>query len=220
MAPTVVFRPTSSRVYAVVCWVVAAVVLGAFAANGGPAELIRYGALPLALATFGWAVFWQPHVTVRDAGVEVGNVFSTVHLPWTAIRGVETRWGLKVLTRTKGYAAWAAPRAGRSRLRSRQETDAAAAGRPTCGASPGGDVIRSNGDADTVAAFIDDRLGQVRDPQGPAAGTPGAARVTGMGPIPGRDVPGPDGVRASLNTPAIVLMVGSIALAVLSWVLG
>ena len=50
MQPAIVFRAAASRGYAVATWVVAAAVLAAFAANGGAAEVLRYGALPLLLA--------------------------------------------------------------------------------------------------------------------------------------------------------------------------
>lgn len=104
-----VFRGSSSRVYAVLTWVVAAVVLAAFAANGGAAEVARYGALPLLLAVIGWTAFWRPYVRVERDGVRVVNVLSTVWLPWAAITGTRTRWGLEVTTHDRKVGAWALP---------------------------------------------------------------------------------------------------------------
>lgn len=109
MQPAIVFRPTVNRGYAVVTWVVAAVVLLAFTLNGGVGELVRYGALPLALAALGWAAFWRPDVRVERAGVRVTNVLATVWLPWETVTGTRTRWGLELLTHERAVGAWALP---------------------------------------------------------------------------------------------------------------
>ncbi|WP_454084595.1 PH domain-containing protein [Georgenia sp. Marseille-Q6866] len=109
MQPAIVFRAAASRGYAVATWVVAAAVLAAFAANGGAAEVLRYGALPLLLAVLGWAGFWRPVVRVERDGVQVVNVMSTTWLPWAAITGAGTRWGLELSTHGRPVSAWALP---------------------------------------------------------------------------------------------------------------
>ncbi|WP_324650719.1 PH domain-containing protein [Georgenia sp. H159] len=109
MEPAIVFRAPTSRVYAVATWVVAAVVLGAFVANGGPNEVLAYGALPVLLAVLGWTAFWRPHVRVERAGVRVVNVLSTTWAPWAAVTGTRTRWGLELLTHSGTVGAWGLP---------------------------------------------------------------------------------------------------------------
>ncbi len=107
--PAIAFRAATSRVYAVLTWVVAGIVLVAFAANGGPSEVVAYGALPLLLAAIGWAAFWRPLVRVEAGGVRLVNVLSTSWLPWETITGTRTRWGLEVLTHRGKVGAWALP---------------------------------------------------------------------------------------------------------------
>lgn len=109
MQPAIVFRAGASRGYAVATWVVAAAVLAAFAVNGGAAEVLRYGALPLLLAALGWTAFWRPLVRVERDGVRVVNVMSTTWLPWAAITGTRTRWGLELVTHDGKVGAWALP---------------------------------------------------------------------------------------------------------------
>ncbi|WP_152191404.1 PH domain-containing protein [Georgenia satyanarayanai] len=109
MQPAIVFRAAASRGYAVATWVVAAAVLAAFAVNGGVAEVLRYGALPLLLAALGWAAFWRPLVRVEPDGVRVANVITTIWLPWAAITGTRTRWGLEITTHDGKVGAWALP---------------------------------------------------------------------------------------------------------------
>src|SRR5690625_7100505 len=73
----IIFRAAASRGYAVGSWVIAGALLVAFLSHGGLAEVIRYGALPLALAVAGWALFWRPEVRVRPGGAGVVNVVRT-----------------------------------------------------------------------------------------------------------------------------------------------
>ena len=98
MGPTLTFRPTSARVYAVMCWAVAAAMLLAFASNGGLAEVLQYGPVALALAALGWAVFWTPFVRVEPRGVTLANEFRTHEIGGDAVERVETRWGLSMWT--------------------------------------------------------------------------------------------------------------------------
>lgn len=109
MDPAIVFRASTGRVYAVGTWIVAAVVLVALVIEGGASALVRYGALPLLLATLGWTAFWRPHVRVEGSGVRVVNVLSTTWLPWAAITGTRTRWGLELTTHHRPVGAWALP---------------------------------------------------------------------------------------------------------------
>lgn len=109
MEPAIVFRGPAGRGYAVASWAVAGVVLVAFAVDGGAPEVVAYGALPLLLAIIGWAAFWRPHVRVSRDGVRVVNVLSTTWVPWAAITGTRTRWGLELVTHHRPVGAWAVP---------------------------------------------------------------------------------------------------------------
>ena len=109
MQPAIVFRAPTSRVYAVITWVIAAVILAALALDGGPDALLAYGALPAVLAALGWTVFWRPLVRVERGGVRVVNVLGTTWLPWAAITGTRTRWGLELLTDGGKVGAWGLP---------------------------------------------------------------------------------------------------------------
>lgn len=157
MTPAIVFRPVASRVYAAVAWAVAAVVVGALLRDGGVAGLVRFGAFPLLLAGFAWAVLWWPSVRLDDDGVEVANVSRTVRVPWSAITGVETRWGLRLLTTSGKVDAWAAPARGAlGRVRDSRAGRPRPAPRTT--AARADEPLRLAGDAVTVAEVIEDRL--------------------------------------------------------------
>jgi len=54
-----------------------------------------------------WSVFVRPAVQVDVEGVTVRNVLRDVHIPWTRLTGVESRWNLKVFVGEQGYTAWA-----------------------------------------------------------------------------------------------------------------
>lgn len=109
MPPAIIFRSPPARVYAVLAWLVAAVVVVAFASHGGGAEVLRYGALPAVLAVAGWVAFWRPELRVDRDGLLVVNLLSTTRLPWGAIRGTKTRWGLELVTAQGTVGVWALP---------------------------------------------------------------------------------------------------------------
>ena len=151
MDPAIVFRAPTGRVYAVGTWIVAAVVLVALVIEGGASALVRYGALPLLLAALGWTAFWRPHVRVEGSGVRVVNVLSTTWLPWQAITGTKTRWGLEITTHGRTVGAWALP--ARSAVgrwtRTHREPPALSPPETIAADSPGG------GDAVAAAELIE-----------------------------------------------------------------
>lgn len=65
-----------------------------------------------------WAVFYNPRVDVDAGGVRLVNVWHTVHVPWQALIGLETKWALTLVTGESQYRAWAAPAPGRTVMRS------------------------------------------------------------------------------------------------------
>jgi hypothetical protein len=70
-----------------------------------------------------WATFWRPRVVVSDGGVRLVNVSRTIDIPWPALRAIETRWALTLVTTYGRFTAWSAPAPGaRSVLLSRSGT--------------------------------------------------------------------------------------------------
>lgn len=54
-----------------------------------------------------WSVFVRPAVLLDAEGVTLRNSVRDVHIPWTRLTGVTSRWNLKVLVGDRGYNAWA-----------------------------------------------------------------------------------------------------------------
>jgi hypothetical protein len=110
----IVFRPNSGRVIAVLTVAACLVgLVGMFWFRGDPEYAIRsVGAVAL-LAAVSIAVFWMPKIDVREDEIEVRNVFTTAHVPWSAIRSIETRWSLVFVTDRGKVTAWASPSARR-----------------------------------------------------------------------------------------------------------
>ena len=191
MGPTIVFRPTSARVYAVLCWAVALALLLAFATNGGLTEILQYGPVALALAALGWAVFWRPHVRVEARGVTLANVFRTHEVGWDAVERVETRWGLNLGTPAGKLSAWGAPAKGGLFAGRRSQTQ------PELLDTEGTGTFAASGDSVLVGRVIELRAGAR------AAGLPRPAGAWA-------------GVRSSTNVAAVVAVLGGVALAVVA----
>lgn len=162
MRSGIIFRAAGSRGYAIGSWVIAAAVLLAFLNHGGLTEVIRYGALPATLAVAGWALFWRPEVRLQPGGVEVVNVVSTVWLPWAAITGTRTRWGLELSTPQRPVSAWALP--ARSTIRRWTASQAAP---PLPDLATVESAVRGGSDPGVAAGVIEDhRTGSAGDPTG------------------------------------------------------
>lgn len=110
----IVFVSKFNRVLAVALWVIVAALLAAGLVNGS--DWHRWlGLVPAAFgALLGWCALWHPSITVDDAGIEVVNVFHTVHIPWAALVHVDTRFALTLVTPSRKVSAWAAPAPGRA----------------------------------------------------------------------------------------------------------
>jgi len=57
-----------------------------------------------------WSLFWAPTIAVDEVGVTIVNPLREWRVPWSAIRGTESRWALTVVTPGRKITAWAAPR--------------------------------------------------------------------------------------------------------------
>lgn len=171
MPPALVFRSSSARVYAIVAWVVAGIAVVAFATNGGMTEALAYGALPATLAVAAWVAFWRPQMRVQKDGVQVVNLLSTTWLPWAAITGTKTRWGLELVTTRGTVGVWAMPARGSlSRLRHNDRPAPPVPFLPTVDSAPGGS------DVDVAAEFIEEH----------ATGVSDLSSDTTTGPVPQR----------------------------------
>lgn len=106
-------RSAYARVMAVGLWAVSMSIAVAILVST-PRSIALYG-FPAFLATVGWAIYWQPYVTVDPTGVTLHNVIRTITLPWPAVESFDLRFGLGVNTRWhKKYTAWALPAARRA----------------------------------------------------------------------------------------------------------
>lgn len=80
-------------------------------ATGGDLQATTVAIAGSALVALGaWALFWNPRVEVSDGGVRVVNVLRTVEVPWPVLVEARAAWSLEVVTLTRTWTAWAAPR--------------------------------------------------------------------------------------------------------------
>ena len=100
-----------NRVMAIVCWVLAAVMLVAALGSADVRFSWVYPASAL-VAFLAWAGLWRPYVRVDAVGVTLQNVSHRVVVPWTALIHIDTRFALTLHTPGKKFAAWAAPAPG------------------------------------------------------------------------------------------------------------
>lgn len=137
--------------------------------GGGWEELLRYCWPLLFIAFSGWALFWQPSVSVSDGGVTIANVLRTIHLPWPSIQRVDTKYALTLYTAYGHYAAWAAPAPSRYTVGSTDKSELKRlpestffAGTVRPGDDPGSDsgqaalVVRRRWEALRDAGHLDD----------------------------------------------------------------
>lgn len=107
------FRPLFGRILAVVIGVLglAGTVLTALTVD--PLSALRVAAPTGLVVVLVFAAYWFPKVAVRQDEVEVRNVFATFHVPWAAIRRIDTKWSLTLETDAAKVTAWASPAPGR-----------------------------------------------------------------------------------------------------------
>lgn len=149
-APTT-FRPAFGRVLSVVIGLISAAGLAGFVVTGDLIGLVRYGWALVLLGAGAFALFWFPSLDVAEHEIAVRNVFSTVHVPWTAIQRIDTKWALTIYTSEGKVTSWATPAPSRygSQVSGTSETRLAAS---AVGANPRpGDLLES---ASGAAAFV------------------------------------------------------------------
>lgn len=106
------FYSRFNRVLATVVWLFCAgAAVAVFAA--GVQDHGEYFPLLALVAFLAWAGLWRPYVRVDETQVTLGNVLSTIAIPWAALIQVETRYALTLTTPSGRYVATAAPAPGR-----------------------------------------------------------------------------------------------------------
>lgn len=107
------YSPTAVRVGAGVYALFAAWWLGSLLTGPDPAHALVVGCWLLAVGVVVFALFWRPAVVVDDDGVLLRNVLRDVHVPWSRLEGIETRFALTLLTADGRHQSWAAAAPGR-----------------------------------------------------------------------------------------------------------
>ncbi|WP_336920861.1 PH domain-containing protein [Aquipuribacter sp. SD81] len=168
------FRPGGVRVLAVAWWVLAAVLAADLLLNSDlpgelPGALAGVALLGLSCALV-HALFWHPAVRADVTGVELVNVWRRVHLPWSTLTDLDTRWALTLEAGGRRWTAWAAPASGR-RFRAVQRREAPWAARGAEGIEGSRAPGSSAGEA---AVLVESRWERWRT-------APTAERATGTG---------------------------------------
>lgn len=104
-----VFRPVTGRFLAgVIIGGCGIAVIAAWIAISSRA-LIEVGPWLGVAGVVAWAAYWNPRLIVGDDQLVIVNVWRTIAVPWSAVRGVETKWSLVLDTDAGRITAWAVP---------------------------------------------------------------------------------------------------------------
>jgi len=102
-----VFRQRSPLALAAVCAVVGILLLVFLARDWADNPQPLFAAWVLLGLALTWAVFVRPAVVLEGQGVTARNVVRDVHIPWSRVTNIESRWNLRVFAGDRGYTAWA-----------------------------------------------------------------------------------------------------------------
>jgi len=139
-APTT-FRPVFGRVLSVIVAIVAAIGILGFVVSGDVVTALRSSWGLVLMAAIASALFWFPSVRVAEDKITVRNVFSTVHVPWSAIQNVDTKYALTLTTPSGKVTAWASPAPNRYAAQVGNTADARLAASATGPAVRPGDLL-------------------------------------------------------------------------------
>ena len=110
-----VFVSTFNRGLAIALWLIVALLFVTTVLNDTTWADRALALVPTAFGVLlGWVALWRPRLTIDDDGIEVVNVFHTVHVPWAALVHVDTRFALALVTPNRRVSVWAAPAPGRA----------------------------------------------------------------------------------------------------------
>lgn len=166
-----------NRVLAVLIWAATAALAIGLGVSVQDTRLLYV--IPCGLfALIGWAVLWRPLLTVSDEGIVVVNVTRTVHIPWTALIHVDTKYALTLYTPGRSFPVWAAPAPGAAstlRATRRESTRADAPDVHDGGRRPGDLLATESG---TAAEIVRRRWRQLREADAIETGVAEATPVT------------------------------------------
>jgi hypothetical protein len=110
-----VFVSRFNRGLAIALWLIVALLFVTTVLNDSTWQDRVLAVVPAAFGVLlGWVALWRPRLTIGDDGIEVVNVFHTVHVPWAALVHVDTRFALTLVTPGRRVSVWAAPAPGRA----------------------------------------------------------------------------------------------------------
>lgn len=110
-AGAILFKPRTSKWFAGTAWTVAAIGLISALITDGVEGLLTGWPL-LALAFFGWWIFWYPSVCIGTDEVTLINPLRSITIPWQALIAVDTKFALALITPRGCFTSWAAPAPG------------------------------------------------------------------------------------------------------------
>lgn len=157
-------RPRFGLVLTVLVATLAVGALATFIVVGDPLGMILHG-WGIVLTTFAvWLLFWAPAVAIAEHAVIIDNPLRRVTIPWSAIERIDTRWSLRLFTRTGSITAWSAP--APSRYAMMRVSKSELKGLPESTYGPGdsvglGDLPES--ESGLVAYYVRRRWEQLRD---------------------------------------------------------
>lgn len=119
-----VFGIGTGRVLAGVVMTLGLLAVGLGVVSSGLGTLWSVGPWAAAIVVTVWALYWRPRIVVEDDSVLLVNILRTVRVPWSAVRSIDTRWTLTLVTDTGKFAAWASPGpGGMAKARALRRTD-------------------------------------------------------------------------------------------------
>lgn len=107
MSPTVIVAP-GMRVFAVVLWAVAVVLVPLALVGGGTVWLVPVPSCFIALVA--WAVFWRPRFECTPEHLRIVDVRRTSTYDWRRVSEIRTKYGIEVVTSEGVRRTWLATR--------------------------------------------------------------------------------------------------------------
>lgn len=162
--PGVRLRPRFGMVLTLIVAALGIAALATFVAVGDPLGMVLHGWGVVLTAFAVWLLFWAPAVTIGTSAVIVDNPLRRVTIPWSAIERIDTRWSLRLYTRTGSVTAWSAP--APSRYAMSRVSKAELKGLPESTYGPGGSVGLGDlpeSESGLAAYYVRRRWEQLRD---------------------------------------------------------
>ncbi|KQO62878.1 PH domain-containing protein [Curtobacterium sp. Leaf261] len=98
------------RTFAVVLWIVAALLVPIGIVGSGPRALVFVWAPSLFTAAVAWFVLWRPRIEATAEALVVVDVRRTSTIAWRRVEAVSAKYGLEVTTSEGVRRIWIAPR--------------------------------------------------------------------------------------------------------------